>query len=65
MDITVIQNLIGALGFPIVCCAACFWYVYHLQQQHKAESEQWTLAINNNTLVLQQLLDRLEREKND
>mgnify|MGYP000712549815 CR=1 FL=1 len=27
MDVTMVTQLIGSLGFPIVCCGALFWYL--------------------------------------
>lgn len=65
MDVAAIQTLIGSLGFPIVCCGVLFWYLYTTQKQHKEESHKWTEALNNNTLVLQRLLDKMEDNDNE
>ena len=40
MDVTTITQLIGALGFPIACCVALFWYMIKEKDAHKAEMEE-------------------------
>ncbi len=34
-----------------------------IRQEHKEESKQMTDALNNNTLVMQQLVDRIDRKE--
>lgn len=76
MDITSIVSLIGSLGFPIVACGAMAWYVKYqmdinnqqikaLTEEHKAEMLEVTSALNNNTLALQRLCDKLGGKEND
>ena len=60
MDFNGITQLIGSLGFPIVVAIACFWYINKQTEQHKAEIDKMAEAVNNNTLVLQKLLDKWE-----
>ena len=60
MDINVITQLIGSLGFPIIVAIACFWYINKQTEQHKAEIDKMSEAVNNNTLVIQKLLDKWE-----
>lgn len=69
-DISSIMQIIGTLGFPI---AACIYLFYSMQKEreqnvaqreadrleHKREMEQMTSALNNNTLVIQKLVDTL------
>ena len=73
MDMSNVVQLISTVGFPIVCCIAMGWYVKYttdknreqidsMNTQHKAEMETVTAAINNNTLALQKLSDKLEKE---
>lgn len=68
---TNIVQLISTLGFPIVCCGAMAWYVKYvtdkereermkMQQEHKEEIAEVTTALNNNTLAIQKLCDKLE-----
>lgn len=74
MDLGVISNMVMNMGFPIVACAAMAWYVkdtndkhraevQQLNEQHRVEMEQVTTALNNNTLALQQLCDKLGEER--
>ena len=70
MDITQLTQMIMNVGFPIVMCGAMAWYVkdtsdkhreevQQLNNQHKEEMEQVTEALNNNTLALQKLCDKI------
>lgn len=59
MDANLIMQMVGSLGFPIVCVGACFWYINKSTEQHKAEMDKMSDAINNNTLVMQKLIDKL------
>ena len=64
---------ITTVGFPIVSCLAMAWFVYDqtekhrkevitLNENHKKEIEQITLALNNNTIALTRLCDKMERD---
>lgn len=75
MDINNIVQLISTIGFPIVCCLMMGWYVKYISdadrseidkisEQHRAEMAEVTTAINNNTLALTKLCERLG-EQND
>ena len=61
MIVKFIQNV----GFPIACVVAMFWMWDRERQEHKAEAEKWTEAINNNTLIMQRLLDKLDGDSRD
>lgn len=52
--------MISNLGFPIAVCIFLFYYVTNMQNQHKDEMDKMSNAINNNTLVIQKLLDKLD-----
>ena len=62
MDINTIGTLIGSLGFPIVACVAMGIYIKHLTKEHKEETDKLAEAIQNNTIVMNKILDRLERD---
>lgn len=75
MDVATLTTLIGSFGFPIVACISMGWYVKHLTDQqrkeiadmtaeHKAEMQEVTTALNNNTIAIQKLCDRLTSEVN-
>lgn len=57
-----VANMIGNYGFPIVCCGVMFWYMIKKDTQHKEESENMRKAIENNTLVIQNLVDNFKKE---
>lgn len=69
-NVNAVTQLISSYGFPIVMCLLMGWYVYDtnkkhraevdkLNEQHKEEMKQVTEALNNNTLALQRLCDKL------
>lgn len=61
MDILdAIVRFIQNIGFPIACAVAMFWMWDREREEHKAEAEKWVQALNNNTAVMQKLIDRLE-----
>ena len=60
LDIQAITSLIGSLGFPIAACIAMFSMLNKEREEHKAEMTKVTEAIQNNTLALQSLTDKLE-----
>lgn len=59
MDTNAITTLITSVGFPIVVCLICFWYIKTMTESHKDEVKQLTAAIQNNTLVMQHLVDKM------
>lgn len=63
MDINIVQTLIGQLGFPIACVIAMFYMWNKEREDHKSEVAEITKAIENNTLVVTKLAERLDREK--
>lgn len=54
-----IVSLIRDLGFPIAVAIALFWKNNKDQEQHRDEMEKVTTAINNNTLALTELKDKI------
>lgn len=70
MDIKVLLDAVSFVGFPIVMCLIFIYYVKYLndtnreqvnqiQQQHRQETSEMTKAIENNTLALTKLIDKL------
>lgn len=70
---TNVGSLIASYGFPIVACCAMGWYVKDNTQKqreeierinntHREELKHVTEALNNNTLALQKLCERLGEE---
>lgn len=73
MDFNTIIEAIGSVGFPIVACIVIAWFfnkvnenyrqdIKELTASHKEEAQSMRDALNNNTLALQKLLDKLERD---
>lgn len=73
MDWSAITQAVTTIGFPIVMCGAMAWYVKYitdkhreevtkLNEQHQQEMEKVTTAINNNTIALTKLCERMEKE---
>ena len=71
MDFNTIIQSIGTLGFPIVMCiVVCFYVKYIIDKnaeqiekistQHREETKEMTKAIENNTLALTKLMEKLE-----
>lgn len=67
-------TIISSLGFPIVACIACgifikFMFETFLKQieslrnEHKDEVNKMVEAINNNTIVIQKLVDKIEHDE--
>lgn len=68
-----IATLITTVGFPIVACLFMGWYVKYqtdnyreevkdMQKEHKEEITKVTEALQNNTLALQRLCDKLDKD---
>lgn len=68
-------QVITAVGFPIFACLAMGYFIKNqidsyradikeLQTDHKQEIGKVTEALNNNTIALQKLVDKIEGGKN-
>lgn len=62
MDVGTITNLIGSLGFPIVMCIMMYNRMDKQDEYHKQEMDKITESLNNNTIALTRLSERLEQE---
>ncbi len=65
-----IVQVISAVGFPIVAALGCGFFVKwqyeqnmkqneEMRKEHKEEVSKMTEALNNNTLALQKLIDKI------
>ena len=59
MDITNIISAISSVGFPIVACIALFWNGHKQEERHLEESNKFNEAINNNTIALVKLTEKI------
>lgn len=61
MDIDAITQIISSVGFPI---ALCVYMIYTMQKQsenHKAEIDELSKTIENNTIAIIQLVEKIGR----
>lgn len=58
-----ILQAISTVGFPIALTLILLWYIYDSSYKHKEEIDKMSEALNNNTLALTKLLDRMEIDK--
>jgi hypothetical protein len=63
MDIATIGQLIGTLGFPIVACGALFWMIQKNETNRREDNAKFTDAINNNTIALTKLVEKIDTTK--
>jgi hypothetical protein len=59
MDVSTISQLIGSLGFPIVVSLLLIYMNYKQSEEHKQEMDKITESLNNNTVALTKLTERL------
>lgn len=59
MDVSAVVQSISTVGFPIVMCLLFMYYIKYINDQHKDEIDKLSQSVNNNTLVMQKLLDKL------
>ena len=73
MNMGDISQLISSIGFPIAMCVLTCYYIKYTQdnyrtdinslnEKHKEETTNLVQAINNNTLVIKELSERLNSE---
>lgn len=59
-----LSSLISTLGFPIGMCLIMCYYINKINDAHKEETDKFAEALNNNTVVLQKLCDKIDSEVN-
>lgn len=71
-----IVQVVSSVGFPIgMCLIMGYWIktthddhredIKRLQENHSEETKELTQAINNNTLVVQELVNKIGDENNE
>lgn len=53
-------QLINGVGFPIACTIALFYTQNTDRKQHKEEAAGFSTAIQNNTIAITRLVDKIE-----
>lgn len=59
MDVSAVTQLISNVGFPVACTIALFYFWNKERESHKEEMNTLKDAINNNTQVMQRVVDKL------
>lgn len=62
MDIESFVQLFSSLGFPVVMVVYFIWHSNQMETNHREEIANMNESLNNNTLVIQKLLDKLDKE---
>lgn len=76
MNVGELSQLISSIGFPIAMCVLMCYYIKYTQdnyrsdvndlnEKHKEESTKLVQAINNNTIVIKELSERLINRNED
>lgn len=73
MDWNILMQSVSTFGFPIVMCGAMSYYVKYitdkhreevrnLNEQHKEEMMDIVKAVDNNTIALTKLCEKLDKD---
>lgn len=65
MDFNTIITAIGSLGFPIVACILMGYIFIKFTDNYRADIKSMTEIVNNNTIALNKLIDKLDKESRD
>lgn len=71
MEGSVVMQAVTSLGFPIVACGAMAYYVKYLEDKHREERDKLneshslemtklTETVNNNTIALTRLCEKMD-----
>ena len=60
-----ILTAISSLGFPIVCSLILLYMYWKSDQTHKDEVDKLSNAVQNNTIVMEKILEHLEVKKDE
>lgn len=55
-----ISTLVSNVGFPIACVCILFWFQWQERKTHREETERFAEAIENNTVVMQEVKTLIE-----
>jgi len=57
--LTEVVNILGNGFFPILVTGVLMWYIYKKDSNHKEEIGELRKSIDNNTTVIQKLIDKM------
>lgn len=58
-------TMISTVGFPIVMCLVLLYEINEMTESHKQETNALKDALNNNTIVLEKILTKVNIEKGE
>lgn len=61
-DTTMVSQFVTTVGFPIAAYCLLFWKMLKEDQQHEDEMNKMVAALNNNTVALTKLSERMGLE---
>lgn len=64
MDIQIITQLVGSLGFPIACCIYLIYTNRENEKNHKEEIDKLRETVDNNTIAITKLVDKFDSNIN-
>lgn len=56
-------QIVSSVGFPIVAVFGCGWFIKYTTDLHKNEIDKLSEAVNNNTIVMTKLIEKLGGDK--
>ena len=62
MDMTFIEDIVSNCIFPIIMCLILLKQINENNDRHEKEVDKLSDVVNANTLVVQQLVDKLQKE---
>ena len=60
-----IAQIISTVGFPIAMCLVLLYEVEEMNKLHKEETNSLKDALNNNTVVLEKILTKLDLDEKE
>lgn len=60
MDISTITTVISSVGFPIAMCVYVFYAMQKQTETHKTEIDELRKTIENNTIAIVKLVEKLD-----
>ena len=61
MEMNSLMQAVTSVGFPIVMCFVMIYYIQKKDDDTNSQIKELSQAINNNTLVMTKLLERLDK----
>lgn len=62
MDLNAITTIISTVGFPIAMCVYMVYVLEKMNEKHKAEIDNLRTTIENNTIAVVKLVEKLDKE---